>query len=386
MPYGERLQAIAQIEEARGSKVICLVTGDRPIAPTMIADDLLRPLYDHLLEISRSGKVNRIDLVLYTRGGSVETPWKMATKIRQFCQQFSVIIPYKAYSAGTMVALGADTIVMSPMSELGPIDPALQLKGDAPGRTFLLPELGVEDVAAYLSFLKERARLTDQAALAETIKALAEHLTPTLLGRMERTYSHIRLVARKLMSLQKPPLSEATIDAIADGLTEKMYAHGHGIGVDEAQSLGLRVERMEGSLDALVWNLFLDYEAEMKLLSSADASSYFPNEVDSVYEEPDSVGVCMESRNARHVFRGTVRIERIRKIPSPLNLNLSFPLNLPPSVTPQSLPQQVQQLIQQLLQQAGGQLQHLIQTELAKQSPIQGISQRWVGGVWKRET
>lgn len=388
MPHAERLKLITEIEEIRGSRVICLVTGDRPVAPTIIADDLLRPLYDHLLEISKSesGKTKKIDLVLYTRGGSVETPWKMVTKIRQFCQQFSVIIPYKAHSAGTMLALGTDTILMSPMGELGPIDPALQLRGDTPGRTFLLPDLGVEDVAAYLSFLKERARITDQAALAETVKALADHLTPTLLGRMERIYSHIRLVARKLMSLQKPPLPEATIDAIADALTEKMYAHGHGIGVDEAESLGLRVERMDSKLDALVWKLLLDYEEEMKLLTSADASSYFANELDSVYEEPNAIGVCIESRSARHTFRGTVRIERIRKIPSPLNLNLSFPLNLPPSVTPQNLPQQIQQLIQQLLQQAGGQLQQLIQAELAKQAPIQGISQRWVGGVWKRET
>jgi|TARA_B100002003_G_C13712440_1_gene357362 hypothetical protein len=78
MPYTDRLKLISEIEQLRGSRVITLITGDRPIAPTMIADDSLRPLYDHLLDISQSesGKAEIIDLILYTRGGMVETPWK----------------------------------------------------------------------------------------------------------------------------------------------------------------------------------------------------------------------------------------------------------------------------------------------------------------------
>jgi ATP-dependent protease ClpP protease subunit len=71
----------------------------------MIADDCLRPLYDHLLSVAKEGNSEKIDLVLYTRGGSVETPWKIVTKIRQFCKQFNVIIPYRAHSGGTMIAI-----------------------------------------------------------------------------------------------------------------------------------------------------------------------------------------------------------------------------------------------------------------------------------------
>ena len=56
-------------------------------------------------------------------------------------------------------------------------------------------------MAAYITFLQQRAGITDQNALAETVKVLSEHLTPTLVGRMERIYSHIRLVARKFLSL-----------------------------------------------------------------------------------------------------------------------------------------------------------------------------------------
>jgi len=355
------------------------------VAPTAIADDCLRPLYDHLLNVAKDGNPDKIDLVLYTRGGFVETPWKIVTKIRQFCQQFSVIIPYRAHSAGTMIAIGADTISMSPMSELGPIDPFLQIRPEG-GKPvpFLIPDLGVEDVAAYISFLKERAGITDQDALSNNIKTLAEHITPTLLGRVERIYSHIRVVARKLLALCKPPLAEATITTIIEALTEKMYAHGHGISIDEARSIGLRVEAISKDVEKVVWNLYLDYENSLRLNANPDPHSYFPDDVANVYQETGALGVLMESTGLAHAFQGTIRIERLRKMPPQININLNFPLNLPPTVQPQALPQQIQATIQQILQQAAQQLQGMIQAEIARQAPTEVVGVRWVGGAWRQ--
>ena len=274
----------------------------------------------------------------------------MVTKIRQFSSEFTVTIPFRAYSAGTMIALGADKILLSPMSELGPIDPSLQAQPGALGSPFLLPDPGVEDVAAYVTFLTRRVGISDQAPLAETVKVLAEHLTPTLLGRLERTYSHIRLVARKLLSLARPPYSEASIDAISEALTEKMYAHGHGIGIDEASELGLRAERMDPSLDSLVWQLYLDYETALKLDTTDDPEGYFPDDATNSYQEPDAVGVFMESRDISYQFCGKIWLQRIRQMPSPLNLNINMPLNLPASTQPQDIPEELQQVIQQMLQ------------------------------------
>ena len=44
--------------------------------------------------------------------------------IREYCDKFSVLVPDKAHSAATMIALGADEIVMSNLSEISPIDPS----------------------------------------------------------------------------------------------------------------------------------------------------------------------------------------------------------------------------------------------------------------------
>ncbi len=385
MGYQERQGLIRQIETLRESRVITLVTGDRNIAQTQIADDCLKPLYDLLVGIRDNGCPNRIDLFLETRGGSVETPWKLVNKIRQFCNRFTVIIPWKAYSAGTMICLGSDEILMSPMSELGPIDPWLQIQGLPLGR-FLIPDLGVEDVAAYVTFLQQRAGLTDQSALAETIKVLSEHLTPTLLGRMERIYSHIRLVARKLLSLSNPPIPESTVSAIVDALAQKMFAHGHGIGLAEAKAVGLNAIDMGRPLEKLSWELYLDYEKALNLTSNPDARTYFKDDATNVNIEKDAIGAFLESTSSSYVFQGDIKLERIRKMPPQLNINLNLPINLPPGMQPQQLTQsaQLQTIIQQIIQQVGQQIERMVREEIAKQAPVEGIQQGWYGAQWKK--
>ena len=139
---------------------------------------------------------------------------------------------------------------------------------------------------------------------------------------------------------------------------------------------------MGNDMESLVWNLFQDYENEMQLLTTNDPGAYFPDDTTNRYEEQGAIGVCMDSRDLSHIFTGTIIIERTRQIPSPLNLNLNIPLNLPPSVDPQTLPQDVQQALQQLIQGGAQQLQQMVQAEIARQAPIQGISFRWTGGVW----
>ncbi|KUK47505.1 MAG: hypothetical protein XD74_1886, partial [Actinobacteria bacterium 66_15] len=147
----ERKSVIADIEAARGSKVLVYVTGDRTgLPPARIGEDAVRPMYDHLLAMSGDGPVENVDLFLYSRGGDVSVPWRIVSMIREFCTNYRVLIPYKAHSAATMISLGADEIVMGRKAELGPIDPTLSRVAQAEG-TVPPPEISVEDVSSYVS-------------------------------------------------------------------------------------------------------------------------------------------------------------------------------------------------------------------------------------------
>lgn len=381
MSAEDRKKFITDIEKERGSKVIVFFCGDRPLAPTAIADDAIRPMYEHLRALEQ--KPERLDLYLYSLGGVMETPWKIVTMLREFCTELSVVVPYKAYSAATMISLGADKISMIEKSELGPIDPQLNVAAGPDRPQFVLPQIGVEDIASYVTFLRQRAGLTDQAALAGSIAALVSSLTPPLLGRIERIYSHIRLVARKLLSLARPPIDDRRVTAIIEALTEKTYVHGHGIGRQEANEIGLNVEMLDGQVAKSVWELYTKYEELLKLSGSHDPRAYFEETGPDTYEEKNGFFACIESPKLLHAFKGNFRLQRIRRIPPNPTININLNLQLPANLQSQQLPQQLQQLLNQLLQQAGQQIQQLVQQQIAQQSPIERIEGGIIGGKWE---
>jgi hypothetical protein len=79
-------------------------------------------------------KEDNLDLMIHTMGGSGETAEKIVEMCRNHCSgEFRVIIPNMAKSAGTLIALGADKIVMGHCSEVGPIDPQIRMNiGNTP--------------------------------------------------------------------------------------------------------------------------------------------------------------------------------------------------------------------------------------------------------------
>ena len=344
-------------------------------------------MYDHLLSFAESnGEVERIDLFIYGIGGRLEVPWRIVTMIREFCDEFNVIIPYKAYSAATLIALGSDNIIMGRKGELSPIDPTLHFIIPEEAGRGLPQQIGVEDVSSYIKFIKERVGLTDQDALVKCVSILAEKLTPPVLGQVQRAYSHIRLVARKLLSLHRPPMEEGRITNIVEALTEKIYLHGHGIGRKEAKDIGLQVIEPNAKLEELIWKLYLAYEELLKMNTTSDPLAYFKSEYDNEYREPNTVIACIESRDKLHVFEGELLLRKVRRLPPQPVININMPLQLPPGISPKDIPREAQLILQQLLQQAANQIREIVLKEIIKQSPIERIEKRFIGGRWVEKT
>ncbi len=382
-----RKELIHQIEDERKSKILVYFLGDRPNIPANMASDAVRWIYDHLLNINEGNKVNQIDLFLYSVGGNLDAPWQIITTLREFCNNLHVLIPYKAYSAATLLSLGADKILMGKKSELGPIDPQMvaqhhSSKGSQP----ITSPFSVEDITSYISFLRDKVGLTDQRALYELTKTLAETLSPAVLGQVNRTHSHIRLVARKMLSLVKPPLENVLINNVVESLTEKIYVHGHTIGREEAKQIGIQVENMDSNIEKLCWQLYLEYENLTKLNSLANPNAYFRNDSDE-YAEQDVIIACIESMNRYHECSGTFSLQRKREFPQAVNLNLNVPIQLPPSLNIQQLPQQIQQTCSQILQDFQNtmvlQIRNIINEQLKSQSRIAGIDVTASDIVWK---
>lgn len=381
-PRAKRQALITAIQTARDSYVVAYVVGDRPGLPAQIGEDAVRPMYEHLRALGRE-RIPRIDLFLYSRGGAIEVPWRIISMLREFGEEINVLVPYKAHSAATLIALGADHIVMGKKGELGPIDPIFT-RTERGERSVVQEQLSVEDVMSYIAFIKERAGLGDQAALAESVSILAEKLNPWMVGSVYRAHSHIRLIARKLLGSWQNPLDEQRTNLIVDALAEKMYMHGHAIGRREAQGIGLPVETPENDLEDKMWRLFEAYEQMMMLQMPVDARNAIPTGQE---EHSDPVILaCIESVNRLDVFRGMLAFHHIRQMPPQLNLSFNVNLQIPPGVAPEQLPQDIQAAINQILQNAQKQIAEIVQAEVKKQAPIQRTEGGLVSASWQEAT
>src|SRR5271166_4926682 len=151
MTADERREELKRLEQLRGNRVIAYLTGDRAGAQTQIGMDVFPYFYELLNQI---GRVKHIDVLLYSTGGQTMAGWGLVNLIREYCKRFCVLIPFKAHSTATLMALGADEIVMGSMGQLSPVDPSITSPFNpvAPGPQGVpqvLP-ISVEDVISYM--------------------------------------------------------------------------------------------------------------------------------------------------------------------------------------------------------------------------------------------
>ena len=314
-----RLELIKQIEKERNSAMICYITGDRDKFSTKIGDDVIPILFRHLELI---GNKDNIDLLLYTRGGDMVVPIRIVKIIRSFCRKFSILIPYRAHSAGTLIALGADEIVMTKLGELTPVDPTTQHPfnpRDPVDQKKVIP-ISVEDITSYLLLAKDKVKVKEDK-MAEIYDNLTKHsyldprhLHPLALGNVYRAQRMIRMLSERLLSLHmdtKKESNKKTVGEIVNEITSDICIHNYPIYRDEAKMLGLNVVVPNYELERMLWNIYERYAEEMELT------------------KPFNPMEALGRDNARNIKYGAAYIEsvkaqdtfyydiRINKIPAP---------------------------------------------------------------------
>lgn len=319
MPRENRVKLIQEIEKARKSKVICYITGDKPGFETRIAADAFRLFYDHLEKITDSKQIAKLDLFIYTRGGDTMVPWRLVSLFKEYAKSFSVLVPYKAHSAGTLIALGANEIVMGKMGELSPVDPSVTTPFNPPnpGVQERKLDVSVEDVISYFLLAKEKVGLTEQQQLGEVFKTLSEKVHPLALGNINRAHSQIRKLARQLLNIHIKGTTQAQrIDSIVDKLTEKLFSHNYLICREEAKKvIGLKIAYPGDKLEDVFWKLYLEYETSMDLTKPLNLLTLLgnDNEKDVTIE-----GAFVESSAATDIFTTKMKIKKVvQAIPAP---------------------------------------------------------------------
>jgi ClpP class serine protease len=213
MLESSRQRLLGRIERNRRSRVILLV--HRQETMSLLGFPLMRYIdINDAEEVLRACELTDpdvpLDIVLHTPGGLVLAATQIARAVRGHKGKVTVFVPHYAMSGGTLIALAADEIVMSPHAVLGPVD----------------PQVGQYPAASLLK------------AVAKKPVAEVEDQTLVMADVAEKAIVQVRASVRELLSRS---VSAEKAEKLAELLSTGTWTHDYAITVDEAQRLGLKV-------------------------------------------------------------------------------------------------------------------------------------------------
>jgi hypothetical protein len=257
MGKAERHAKIEQLEKALGgSRVICFVTTDRPgiEAPApYITKDCVKIIERHIGLDEKDG--DTVALYLMSHGGDMDVPWPFVNLLRSRYKRLRVIVPYICHSAATQIVLGCDEIIAGPRAQLSPTDPMLTVKTGSEENAPLM-QFGVEDINAFLDFVRNSMGPEFRKHGHEAMMKLMERIKPEMLGSVNRTYRRSRLLIEKMRRLTSAKYTKQEMKQLIDNLTVAYYAHAHCISRGEMiDDLNLPVTQAEKlGIENLIWD------------------------------------------------------------------------------------------------------------------------------------
>ena len=248
-----RREFIKEIERIRESKLVVFYS----INPLELRD------FENIFECVKTiGKQEKLDLYIVSHGGFANPAYKIARLFQNYSEKrFSVLVPYYAKSAATILSLGADEIVMGPASELGPIDPQLISKGN-----FQISALTLKESLDYIT-----KAVKEDPETAPLYVPMMDKIHLMQLGHFEREIESAKQYATELLTsrkINKLKIEEAK--KIASKFIERYKTHGFVIDAKMAKTLlsdtvkEIDSINSEDNLWKCMWQLYNVYDRYVK--------------------------------------------------------------------------------------------------------------------------
>jgi hypothetical protein len=315
MTRTERMDLIAQIEKMTNSRVIALMLGDRRGLETRMAFDVLPFCQEHL---TRMGSQKKISLYMYSTGGITMAGYALANLLCEFSESFDVIIPFKALSCFTLVALGANNIIMTRMGQLSPIDPSVvsplgpfaPIPGPPGVQGVRSVPANVEDVINYLDLARKELGIKDEELLTRLYDRISQNVHPLVLGSVYRSREQIGFLARTLLERHMNDPEE--IKKIIEIITRGRFSHDYVIGRKEAKKIKLPLMDIDSKLDEVTVKLYDQYDDLLQL-----SLPYHPEQI--LGDQEKVIGsldrAIVETVGLTHVFRSRREVSRVQLLP-----------------------------------------------------------------------
>lgn len=221
-----------------------------------------------ILPVSPTNK--DLDVYVETPGGSGEAAEELVKMFRSRFESVNFIISGEAKSAGTLMALSADEIIMTSTGSLGPVDAQVHI-----GRG----QVSAHDYIAWVEKKQEEATRT--GILNPFDATMVAQISPGELNGVDNAlqYAHDLVVGwlpkYKFKDWDKTESTGKTVTAamksrrakeIAEKLTDhsRWRSHGRSLKIEDLEDIGLKIKRAEDNKD--VCDIVLKIQVVLRLL------------------------------------------------------------------------------------------------------------------------
>ena len=270
--FGKTQALIQQLSHALGGPLVTYWNGPRG----SVCNNDVVALY-HLLQ--RLGEQEVIYLFLKSDGGSGQVSLRLVNLLRQHCKRLVALVPLECASAATMVAIGADSILMGPTAYLTAVDTSLNHMLSPVDRDNDRVSVSQNELQRVIRLWREQQGDVQENAY----KALFQYVHPLVIGAVDRAESLSLMLCRELLAHHIADESKAA--AIASALNGKYPSHSYPILLDEALKIGLNAQRMPAAVAGTLLRLNELYsEMGQKATTDFDELRAHSNEIANIWE------------------------------------------------------------------------------------------------------
>lgn len=236
------IEALARVGAKRGGRQVVMYASAFLQKPTVASMNLqltheeLNAFMSILSELDCS---KGLTLILHTPGGLTTAAETIVSYLRSKFMDMEVVVPTFAMSAGTMIALAANRLLMGRQSQLGPIDPQIPLQGRTISAGAIVEQF---DVA--------RTEVLNNQRAAHLWAPILQSMGPSLLQEAKNALQYGEQMVAKWLTQYMFAGSPNAFErgrAAAHHFNDsgKHKSHGRRIDRNEARQQGIVVEDLE---------------------------------------------------------------------------------------------------------------------------------------------
>jgi hypothetical protein len=240
-------------------------------------DDVVA-LYELLENLGRS---EAIYLFIKSSGGNGQSSLRLVNLLRQYCERVIALVPLECASAATMIALGANEILMGPMAYLTAVDTSLTHSLSPIDRDNERVSVSLDELTRVVRLWQSQR--SDTNSKENPYQQLFQHVHPLVIGAVDRAESLSIMLCKELLAhhIKEEKVSEQ----IANALNAKYPSHSYPILFDEARRIGLEVDHMPPQINSLLLELNELYsEMGQRATTDFDDTHAHGNEILNIWE------------------------------------------------------------------------------------------------------